>query len=80
MHAGTPEQEAAIEEWKAAGNKFDYTAACNMLKEKGLYEVNYTGLSTGRRYNDELYRYGQAWLIQELPGNVLIQVEHLLSV
>lgn len=80
MHAGTPEQEAAIEIWKQQGNKYDYAAACDMLKELGLYEVNYTGLSVGRRYDNEPYRYGSAWLVQELPGDVLIRVEHMLSV
>lgn len=80
MHAGTPEQEAAIEEWKAAGNRYDYTAACEMLKERGLYEVNYTGLSVGRRYENEPYKYGHAWLVQELPGKVLLRIEHMLSV
>lgn len=80
MHAGTPEQEKAIEEWKAEGNRYEYTAVCEMLKRRGLYEVNYTGLSVGRRYNNEPYKYGHAWLIQELPGDVLLKVEHLLSV
>lgn len=80
MHAGTPEQEKAVEEWKAAGNRYDYTAVCEMLKERGLYEVNYTGLSVGRRYENEPYKYGHAWLVQELPGDVLLTVEHLLSV
>lgn len=79
-HAGTPEQEKAIEEWKAAGNRYDYTAVCEMLKSIGLYEVNYTGLSVGRRYNNEPYKYGHAWLIQELPGDVLLKIEHMLSV
>lgn len=79
MHAGTPEQETAIEEWKAAGNRYDYKAACEMLKERGLYEVNYTGLSIGRRYDNEPYKYGHAWLIQELPGDVLLKVEHMIS-
>lgn len=79
MHAGTPEQEQAIEEWKAEGNRYDYTAACEMLKEKGLYEVNYTGLSAGRRWNNEPYRYGHGWLIREIPGDVLLRVEHLLN-
>ena len=79
MHAGTPEQEQAIEEWKAEGNKYEYTAACEMLKAKGLYEVNYTGLSVGRRYDNEPYKYGHAWLVQELPGDVLLKVEHLIS-
>ena len=80
MHAGTPEQEAAIKEWETAGNRYDYKAACEMLKKINLYEVNYTGASVGRMYNNEPYKYGQAWLIQELPGNVLLRIEHLLSV
>lgn len=80
MHAGTPEQEKAIEEWKAAGNKYDYEAACEMLKERGLYEVNYTGLSVSRRYENEPYKYGHAWLVQEIPGDVLLKIERLLSV
>ncbi len=79
MHAGTPEQETAVEEWKAAGNQYDYTAACEMLKARGLYQVNYTGLSVGRRYENEPYRYGQAWLIQELPDEVLSRVRYLLN-
>lgn len=79
MHAGTPEQEQAIEEWKAEGNKYDYTAACEMLKARGLFEVFYTGLSVGRRYDNEPYKYGHGWLVQELPGDVLHKVEHMLS-
>lgn len=73
MHAGTPEQEAQ-------GNRYEYTAVCEMLKACGLYEVNYTGLSVGRRYNNEPYKYGHGWLVQELPANVLLRIEHLLSV
>ena len=70
MHAGTPEQEKAIDEWKAKGNKYEYNAACEYLKRINLYEVNYSGLSVGKRYNNELYRYGSGWLVQELPENV----------
>lgn len=79
MHAGTPEQEQAIAEWEAEGNRYEYKAVCEMLKGKGLYEVNYTGLSIGRRYDNEPYRYGSAWLVQPLPGDVLLRVEHLLN-
>ena len=79
MHAGTPEQEAAVNEWKAAGNRYDYTSACEMLKERGLYEVNYTGLSVGRRYENEPYKYGHAWLIQELPADVVSRVGALIN-
>ena len=32
MHAGTPEQEEAIEKWESEGNKYDYKKACEMLK------------------------------------------------
>lgn len=80
MHAGTPDQERMIKEWLAAGNRYEYTAVCNMLKAEGLYEMPYTGLSVGRRFDNEPYRYGTAWLVEELPGDVLLRVEHLLSV
>lgn len=78
-HAGTPEQEQAVAEWRAEGNRYDYTAACEMLKQRGLHEVNYTGLSVGRRYDNEPYKYGHGQLVQELPGDVLLKVEHMLS-
>lgn len=80
MHAGTPEQEKAVKEWKAQGNKYDYTAAREMLKERGLYEVNFTGITVGRRYENEPYKYGRGWVVNELPDEVLIKVEHMLSV
>ena len=80
MHAGTPGQEAVIKAWEAEGNIYDYKAACDVLKQKGLYEVNYTGLTIGKRYNNEPYKYGHGWVIQELPGDVVLRVEHLLSV
>lgn len=80
MNAGTPEQEQAIAEWEAQGNKYEYSAACKMLKECGLYEVNYTGISVGRRYENEPYKYGHGWIVNELPGDVLLKVEHMLSV
>jgi hypothetical protein len=80
MHAGTPEQERRVKEWLAAGNRYEYTAVCNMLKAEGLYEMPYTGLSVGRRFDNEPHRYGTAWLVEELPSDVLLRVEHLLSV
>lgn len=79
MHAGTPEQEAAIDEWKAAGNRYEYKAACEELKRRGLYTVNYTGLTVGKRYDNEPYTYGHGWVINELPGNVLLDIEHMIS-
>lgn len=78
-NAGTPEQEKAIADWKAAGNKYDYTAACEYLKSIGLYEVNYTGKAVGRYYDNEPYKYGHGWIIEELPADVLADIEKLLS-
>ena len=79
MNAGTPEQEQAIKEWEAAGNKYEYKAVCEYLKSVGLYEVNYTGLSVGRRFDNEPYTYGHAWLVRKIPGDDLIRIEHMLN-
>ena len=79
MNAGTPEQEAAIEEWKQAGNRYDYTAACEYLKECGLYEVNFTGKTVGRVYNNEPYKYGHGWVIEELPPEVITRITEIIS-
>ena len=67
MHAGTPEQEELIMEWLREGNEYDYEKACNMLKEKGMYEAPYTGKSTSRCYYNEPYRYGSSWLVDDIP-------------
>ena len=74
LHAGTPEQEEAVAEWRAAGNRYDYTAACDMLKERGLYEVTFTGKTVGRIYVNEPYRYGHAWVVEDLPESVVEEV------
>ena len=79
MHAGTPEQETAIDEWEKAGNKYEYKAVCDYLKSVGMYEVVYSGLSVGRRYENESYKYGHAWLVQEIPAEVLTRIKHLIS-
>lgn len=79
MHAGTPEQEKAVADWEAAGNKYDYAAACEMLKEKGLYEVPFTGATIGKRYHGEMYKYGREWVIQDIPADDLLRIEHVIS-
>lgn len=71
MKAGTPEQEAKVKEWLADGHKYDYSAVCDMLKECGLYEVEYTGLACGKRYDHEPYKYGHGWIVKELPDDVI---------
>lgn len=79
MHAGTPDQEKAIKEKEASGWRYDYTEACEYLKSIGLYEVNYTGLACGHRYNNEPYKYGHGWLIQEIPASDLERIEHIIN-
>lgn len=79
MRAGTPEQEKALAEWKAAGNKYDYTVACEYLKRRGLYEVMYTGKSCGREYKNEPYKYGHAWLVEDLPAPVVERVRAIIA-
>ena len=78
MNAGTPEQTKAVNEW-CANHQYDYTEIVEHLKELGLYEVPYTGKAIGKEYNNELYRYGSAWLIRELPDEVVKRVTEILS-
>lgn len=70
LHAGTVDQEHAIEEWKKLGNKYDYTAVCEYLKSIGLYEVMHEG---------KLYRYGSGWLYRPIPENDLNRIKEILA-
>lgn len=79
MNAGTPEQEAAIKAWKACGNAYDYNKACDFLKSIDLYTVRFTGKTAGRMYEDEPYTYGHAWVVRDLPADVLAEIEGLLE-
>lgn len=58
MHAGTIEQEKAIDDWESKGNHYDYTSACDYLKSVGLYDAEYNG---------KPYKYGHAWLYWDIP-------------
>lgn len=71
MHAGTPEQEKAIKEWKAQGNTYDYTKACDYLKEIGLYEVDLNG---------EKYKYGHSRLYEAIPAEDLEEIKLIIGV
>jgi hypothetical protein len=57
MKAGTQKQDAFIREWKKT-NRYDYTAACEALKEAGLYE-------------DNGYKYGHSLLKEDVPQDVI---------
>ena len=71
MHAGTVEQEQAIEEWKAKGNRYDYTAVCEYLKSINLYEVEHEG---------KPYKYGHAWLYRAIPEADLNKIKEIMGV
>ena len=73
MHPGTPEQEAAISEWRK-DNDYDYGKACEYLKGLGLYEVPFHGKTIGKFYNGENYTYCCGWVIQDLPDHVVKKV------
>jgi len=62
MKAGTPKQEKAVVTWKAKGNRYDYDKVVTHLKGIGLYE-------------DDGYKYGTAWLKEELPPDVVTEIE-----
>jgi hypothetical protein len=76
MHAGTIEQEDALEQWHESlqgPNKivlFDYKRDCEYLKSIGLYEVEYEG---------QPYTYGTKWLYKEIPTDDLKGIESLLA-
>lgn len=80
MHAGTPEQEEAIEKWEAEGNKYDYKKACEMLKNRGLYEVSLNADLIGTRKADgKPYKYGQGWVIANIPAEDLEEIKNLFA-
>ena len=78
MHAGTVEQEEALDKWRASNSSRDnidggtsYDMDCEYLKSIGLYEVDYNG---------KPYRYGTAWLKRDIPEEDLNQIKELLEV
>lgn len=89
MHAGTPEQEEAIEEWikewKAQGNEYNYKSACEYLKSIGLYEVPVStiDLETNPQFKDAeegaMYEYGHSWLKEKIPEHDVERIESLIK-
>jgi hypothetical protein len=86
MKAGTHEQEAALkkaaadsEPWRSEQWKGDHYAwACHVLKEAGLYEVPATPelrKAALGGFSGEVYRYGERWLHEPLPADVVAEVE-----
>ena len=66
MHAGTPKQEAAVADWVAKGNRYDYYTVCNYLELIDLLV-------------DDGYKYGTSWLYEAIPDDDLNKIKELLS-
>ena len=58
MRAGTPKQEEAVRKWRPTADDPSYQGACKMLESINLLI-------------DGGYRYGTAWLKEEVPLDVL---------
>lgn len=65
MHAGTPEQEAALPKPYTT-----YEAACQHLKEQGLLTVEHDG---------KPYTYGEGWLYEAIPADVVARIKELAA-
>jgi hypothetical protein len=79
MHAGTPEQEKCLEDFKSERAQIakylntyenDYDVSCKVLESHGLLEVNLNG---------EKYKYGSAWLYQPIPEEDYKKILSLLE-
>lgn len=58
MRAGTPKQEEAVRQWRKVNKNASYKDTCEMLESINLLV-------------DNGYRYGSAWLKEEVPLDVL---------
>ena len=65
MKAGDKEQEKAVKEY-TKNNSYDYDKVCEYLESKNLLV-----------HND--YRYGSAWLKEEIPQEDLEKIKELLA-
>ena len=78
LKAGSPAQEEALKEYRAnlkrEGARYDYTAACEFLRGKGLLE------DEGYIYNAKPYHYGSAWLVEELPEEVKARIRDIVGI
>lgn len=79
MHAGTPQQTAAVYEWLTKGNSYDYVKIKEYLKSIELDTMNYTGHGLAKDYDNEPYTYGTDWLICELPETVIKRVTEIIE-
>ena len=66
MHAGDKAQEEAVREY-LQDNSYDYGRVCEYLKSKGLLIHNG-------------YKYGTAWLKEEIPKEDLEEIKAILKI
>jgi hypothetical protein len=65
MKAGLPIQEKAVKEY-TKNNPYDYKKVCEYLESKNLLVV-------------DGYKYGSAWLKEEIPADDLASIKALLE-
>ena len=80
MKVGAPAQEAAVKEWLADGKRYDYTEACAMLESRGLLTVPFYGMTTGKVWNGEPYKYGSGWVIEVIPDDALRLIADIMGI
>ncbi len=66
MRAGNAKQNEFLAMEFTATNPYTYNKACKALKNAGLYE-------------HEGYKYGHAWLCEELPEEVIKRVREIMA-
>lgn len=71
LRAGSPKQMRFLESLAANGKPVDYENAVKAMKEAGIYEdVDFI-------HEGKPYRYGSAWLKEEVPAEVLEWLQSL---
>lgn len=71
LNAGTPKQESFLRELEDRNGGIGYEKAVEALKEAGIYE------DADFIHEDKPYRYGSAWLKEEVPADVLEWLQSL---
>lgn len=66
LKAGTKKQEQALNRWKDRPKGESYSADVDYLKSKNLY-------------NDRGYKYGSAWLVEDLPKNIITKLNNAIK-
>lgn len=71
LRAGTPKQMRFLEGLESHSGPVDYESAVEAMKEAGIYE------DEDYIWNGKPYRYGSAWLKEEVPADVVEWLQNL---